>query len=167
MTRFPGQKGFTLVEILIGMLLVGIIASAVTSLTLKVYNSQAENTARIAALRQAENGIQWFHRDAKQAQKIETGSAYGFPLKLSWTDWDGTSTNITYSINNHNLIRESKIGLQNSTLVAASSVSEGPGATSCGISGGMLIVNLTVTSGTTHPVLETRTIEVFPSARIE
>lgn len=167
MKLFSQEKGFTLLELLISFLLVSIVTSSITALTMWIINSQADSTARITADRQVENSILWLSRDIKQAQQVIPGASAGFPLQLVWKDWGSAGNNtqylITYSLNGQDLMRQCTSSSNTTSTLVAGSVTSAV----CEQGDNVFTVTLTVTSGVLHKITETRTIEVFPSARTD
>jgi hypothetical protein len=46
-----------------------------------------------------------FNRDVEMSRTVETAEGNGFPLELSWTEWDNTVRSVTYSIGENELER--------------------------------------------------------------
>ena len=90
-----GEKGFTLVELLIAMLLTGIVATAITGTILYVLNVNFSTANRMTAVRQVRNVGFWVSPDFQMAQGVEPGGSSGFPLTLTWTD---LATNDTHTV---------------------------------------------------------------------
>ncbi|MEA1872657.1 MAG: prepilin-type N-terminal cleavage/methylation domain-containing protein [Chloroflexota bacterium] len=118
------QRGFTLVELLIAILLTGIVASAITGTILYVFNVNFSTANRMAAVRQVRNVGFWISPDVQMAQCVDTESEF---LKLTWTDWAANYTHeVIYSLENMSsgefkvLKREHKIdsALDSTTIVA-------------------------------------------------
>jgi len=91
-----GERGFTLVELMIAILLAGIVASAITGTTLYMLNVNVGIANRMAAVRQVRNVGFWISPDVQMAQCVYTESEF---LKLTWTDWEsGDSHKVIYSL---------------------------------------------------------------------
>jgi prepilin-type N-terminal cleavage/methylation domain-containing protein len=105
-TALINQKGFTLLETLIALLISGVVGAAIISATISIGNVNDRNIARTIAVKQVESAVHFINRDTQQAQKIEVnGSDYW--LKLSWTSWDDNNTQnvVKYYFVNNNLSR--------------------------------------------------------------
>ena len=91
-----GEKGFTLVELLIAMLLTGIVATAITGTILYVLNVNFSTANRMTAVRQVRNVGFWISPDVQMARNVDPGGeSSDFPLTLTWTDW---ATNDTHEV---------------------------------------------------------------------
>jgi hypothetical protein len=86
--------------------------------------------------------------------------ATGFPLVLSWTDWDGVLNEVTYTITGEELSREHYIDsvLDATTFVAQNitliQVTQG--------ADGKLTLTVTASVAGFRPASETRTYEITP-----
>lgn len=90
--------GFTLVEVLVTLLITSLIGLGASMATVQVFTQGNKNSDYTTASRHTMNAIHWISRDAQMAQDVETNGATGFPLVLSWTDWDNSQHEVTYSI---------------------------------------------------------------------
>jgi prepilin-type N-terminal cleavage/methylation domain-containing protein len=100
------QKGFTLLETLLALLISGVVGAAIISATITIGNVNDRNIARTIAVKQVENSVHYINRDTQQAQKIEV-NGLDYWLKLSWTTWDDNNTQnvVKYYFVNNNLTR--------------------------------------------------------------
>ena len=101
------KSGFTLIEIMIGLVLLGLIGTATTTAISQIFDFNGRNTARMIAIKEIENAINQINRDVQQAQviNVNTDDPSGLPLTLSWKDWNNNSFNIEYSEQDGQLIR--------------------------------------------------------------
>lgn len=88
------QRGFTMVELLIAMLLTGIVATAITGTILYALNVNFSIANRMSAVRQVRNVGFWVSPDFQMARDVDPGGSQGFPLTLTWIEW-GTGNNHT------------------------------------------------------------------------
>ena len=96
-----GEKGFTMVELLIAILLTGIVATAITGTILYVLNVNFSTANRMTAVRQVRNVGFWISPDVQMAQCVEPGGSPGFPLTLTWKDLATNDTHeVTYTLEN-------------------------------------------------------------------
>jgi len=92
-----GEKGFTMVELLIAMLLTGIVATAITGTILYVLNVNFSTANRMTAVRQVRNVGFWISPDVQMARDVvpENNPATPDLLTLNWTDW---ATNYAHEV---------------------------------------------------------------------
>jgi prepilin-type N-terminal cleavage/methylation domain-containing protein len=161
------QKGFTLVELLVAMAVASIIAAAIGTTTAQVFNLNTRTSNHMVAVRQVQSAGYWVSRDAQMAQSISAPSPSGFPLTLSWVDWDGTPHSVVYSIVENHFRRT--YGATESVIASHIDNSD-PSLTRCdfvdtdgdGINDKVVFtVTATVGSGS-RAQSETRTYEVNP-----
>jgi prepilin-type N-terminal cleavage/methylation domain-containing protein len=100
------QKGFTLLETLLALLISAFVGAAIISTTISIGNVNDRNIARTIAVKQVESAVHFINRDTQQAQKIER-NGLDYWLKLSWTSWDDNNTQnvVKYYFVNNNLTR--------------------------------------------------------------
>jgi prepilin-type N-terminal cleavage/methylation domain-containing protein len=83
-----GQKGFTLLELLIGIAITALITTAVTMTILQTFTGSTRSSNHMVAVRQVQEAGYWVSFYAYAAQNtIITGDS-GFPLTLRWVDFD-------------------------------------------------------------------------------
>jgi prepilin-type N-terminal cleavage/methylation domain-containing protein len=101
-----GQRGFTLVELLLGLLISSIVVIAITVTTFQISNNTDKNIARAMAVKEVEAAVHYINRDVQQAQIVRCdGTDYW--LKLTWTSWDDNAVNqVIYTIEDQTLVRE-------------------------------------------------------------
>lgn len=92
------QTGFTLVELLVAIALVGLLSAGIAGMISQLLTMNARTSNHMIAVRQVQQAGKEISKDALQAQSVEPGADSGFPLFLSWTDLEGVTNNITYTI---------------------------------------------------------------------
>lgn len=106
--RGTSQRGTTLVEVILVVLLVGIIGSAAAETVFQIFDANTRNNQHLTAIKQVENAVHWIGLDSKQAQSITTSGNSGFPLTLNWTDWITNDIyQVVYSLPSDNTLQRS------------------------------------------------------------
>lgn len=163
------QRGITLIELVIAIALTGVITAAITMAVFQVFTMNTRTSNRMAAVSQVQHAGKLVSEDILQAQSVETGVSLGFPLTLTWTDWDKTVNEVTYSITVDNRLKRSlKItpdGEEPTTKVSIVAEYIDPTETSCDPTGKVLtpgeVLTFTVTA-TVGEQSETREYKVKP-----
>ena len=172
------QSGITMLELLIGMLITSLIATGVTTAVYQVVTGNARTSNHMIAVRQVQSAGYWVSRDSQMAQSVETSNATttGFPLTLTWTEWDGERNVVTYDIGTgtggiKQLDKEHLIYGTDGALTAnvTSPVARyiidtsSPPLTSCNLTDGVLTLTVTATVGSdSNQGTETRIYEIAP-----
>ena len=89
----PKQDGFTLIETLIALTITGIVAASIASTMYQFQSASNIHYVQVTAVTQVENGVHYLNRDVQSAQTVTPQGTFGFPLSLSWVDWDTNVTN--------------------------------------------------------------------------
>jgi prepilin-type N-terminal cleavage/methylation domain-containing protein len=97
-----GEKGFTIIEVLVATAIMALIAGAATQTTFQVYDDTRRNGDHVTAVRQVQNAGYWIGRDARMAEIVYTENLTtpAF-MVINWTEWDVEDTvyhSVTYSI---------------------------------------------------------------------
>jgi len=96
------ERGFTLIETLVGIAILALIAGAATMATFQVINVTKSSNDHITAVRQVQNAGYWISRDALMAENVivDDLTPPDF-LILNWTEWgydeDSTYHSVRYS----------------------------------------------------------------------
>jgi prepilin-type N-terminal cleavage/methylation domain-containing protein len=98
------QRGFTLIELLVGIVITGIIATAMAGLVFQVVSVYTQVTNRVTVNNQVSNAVQWITSDSQMAQKVvvENGTSPNLRVALLQYGWDNSIYNVTYTINGNN-----------------------------------------------------------------
>src|SRR3972149_967956 len=98
--RRPGQRGFTLIEMILSLALTSFIGLGASFAIAQVTRDTQRNSDYTTASQQAMNAVYWIGQDIQMAQTV-TGTGL-FPdsgdLVLTWIWWDNTEYTITYSL---------------------------------------------------------------------
>jgi prepilin-type N-terminal cleavage/methylation domain-containing protein len=161
--RHPGQRGFTLVEMILSLALTGFIGLGASVAIVQVTRQTAKNEDYTTASQQAMNAIHWIGEDIQMAQDV-TGAG-NFPdtgdLVLSWLWWDNTEYTITYSLSDGVLRRTYDDGTATHDTVIANYVSDDPGLTYCASDNNSFNISITIGLGSGQDAVQvTRTRDV-------
>jgi prepilin-type N-terminal cleavage/methylation domain-containing protein len=160
-----GQRGLTLVELVIVVALAGLVSIAITATAFQVFTFSARISNEMTAIRQVQQAGFWVSPDVMMAQDIEPGVSSGFPLTLNWTDLETDDAHeVVYTLENmgnglERLVREHSVnGANPDTMVVAEYIDQaGTSFVADGDDGFKLTVTATVGGHS-----ETRTYEVQP-----
>ncbi len=147
--RRPGEKGFTLIEMMLSLALTSLIGLGVSVSIAQITRQTAVNSNYTAASQQAMNAVSWIGEDIQMAQTVD-GTA-GFPdsddLVLTWTWWNNTEFSSTYSLQDGVLRRTYNDGASSVTTVIADYVSEDPDLTYCTSDNNSYKISITIGIG--------------------
>jgi prepilin-type N-terminal cleavage/methylation domain-containing protein len=99
------QQGFTLVEVILVLGVLLILVVVITMSIAQVLTLNSNSTAHMTAVKEVENAVHYLTRDAQMAQQVTVSAPPGFPLKMSWTEWDSNHIEVIYRIDGNQLIR--------------------------------------------------------------
>ena len=161
------RRGFALLEVIVAVAISGFVGGGITVATIQVLDVNARSTVHMTILNDVESAVHWISRDTQMAQVVALTAPDGFPLTLTWVEWNGTSHNVTYSVQNSEFQRSySQNQNQPVTTVVAHHINVDSQMTNVQISDGTLVFRLTAAIGGFRPGSETRLFKVFPrSAR--
>ena len=94
-----GQKGFTLIELIVVVAITGLITWGITLTIIQVFDINTRSTNRMAAISQLQNAGLWVSNDAQMAQSVNATGGSGFPLTLNWIDWETSDSHaVNYTL---------------------------------------------------------------------
>lgn len=141
------QCGFSLIETIAALAIIGLIGAGSAVTTVQMLTQGEHNSECTAASRNAMNAVYWISRDAQMSQTVTPdGGDSGFPLTLSWTDWDSNVYQVVYSIEDGKLKRSYSGGGPESTVIA-DYINTTADNTTCQVAGGVLTLTVTATTG--------------------
>ena len=162
------EKGFTLIEVVVAIGLTAIIIGAIVTSVFQVFTLNIRTSNHMNAVTQVQSAGYWVSFDAQMAQDVDASGASGFPLTLTWKDWNGNEYDVVYTLDtvNNRLQREHFTnGVSDNTACVGEYIDSVN--TNCTVIGGKLILNITATVGTNpHTQNETRVYEVIPRPNV-
>ena len=94
-----GEKGFTLVELVIVIAITVLLSAAAAIALSQIFGGTDHNNNHLTAVRQIESAGFWISRDAQRAQIVSTDNlALSDLLILTWTEWDDEGIPTHYSV---------------------------------------------------------------------
>ena len=171
-----GQKGFTLIELMIAIAIGGLIAGSVTMTIFQIVDSSGRTSNHMTAIRQVQSAGYWVSRDAQMAQQapaIVEDSGELQSITLDWTDWDGNVYQVIYTLEDMSVgslkelqrveDKDTGTGTITETTIVAEFIDPDPANTSCEYTNGKLTFTVTVQVGAGSAAqIETRIYEVIP-----
>ena len=101
-----GQRGLGVLEIAVSVAITSLIGLGAAAATVQVVTQTSRNSDYTTGVTQVLNAIHWMGRDALMAQTITPdGGGTGFPLDITWVEWDNTSHQVTYAADGTSLTR--------------------------------------------------------------
>jgi prepilin-type N-terminal cleavage/methylation domain-containing protein len=122
-----GERGLTLVELLIAAAVTGVLATVLGTAVYQLYTATEYGNGRFTSLHELQNAAYWFNLDGQEAVSAVGGT--GLTLTLP------TSQVITYTLSTTNLQRATGT----STLTLAQNIS----SVSFSVSGQLVTMNIT------------------------
>ncbi len=138
-----GQKGFTLLELLIALAITALMTTSITMAISQTFTGSTRSSNHMVAVRQVQEAGYWVSYYASSAQNMTITGDSGFPLILRWFDFGPPCTRqkIVFSLNNTGLRGSYYVNdVFNSTktgkIPVFSFVSSNKTKTNCQVSGG-------------------------------
>ncbi|MBI4294574.1 MAG: hypothetical protein HY669_00195 [Chloroflexi bacterium] len=102
-----GQRGFTLVETVLGLGLTGLMLSLTVGAMSQAWTMQLTQRQDVLAREQLRNAARWLVRDVLNAQNtdLDDGAIPVPAVTLGWTDAGGLSHTTNYSLEGTELMR--------------------------------------------------------------
>jgi prepilin-type N-terminal cleavage/methylation domain-containing protein len=157
-----GQRGFSLVELVIVVALAGLVCTVIAATAFQVFTFNTRMYNQMTAIRQVQQAGFWVSPDVMMAKTVVIDGSPGVLLRLSWEEGGtGVTHNVTYTLVDMSgglkmLQREHYIGTSlNSTTTVAQYITSASFVKYGGA------YNLTVTA-TVGGQTETRIYQVMP-----
>jgi len=93
-----GERGFTLIEMLVVIVLIGLISGGITAAIMQILTINHRASNHMICVRQVQQAGKEVSKDTLQAQAVNVTGSQGFPLTLTWEEW-GTNTTHTVTYN--------------------------------------------------------------------
>jgi len=159
------QRGLTIIELLVVIVLTGLITTAITTTFFQVFDMNARTANHMSALSQVQQAGKIVSQDILQTQEdmIDDSPTTGEFLKLGWTVQNSTTV-VTYTLEDGELWRSESGGGAPMMTRVAEYIDSDPTKTSCDLEGDVLIFTVTATvgKGTVHEESEQRIYRVQP-----
>lgn len=151
------QMGFTLIEMIIVLAIVGVVIGGTTMTIFQVLDGNARTSNHMTAVRQVQNAGYRVSHDAQMAWDVTTDDDPGTPelVTFTWTDYNGSLHTATYTLVSSELWRD----YDGQPMRVAEYINLDPAKTSCVWDGGVLTFTVTAT---VQEQSETRVYEVVP-----
>ena len=93
------QRGFTLIELMIAIVIAAIITGGITAAVMQVLTINSRASNHMVAVRQVQQAGKEVSKDTLQAQGVNASGVEGFPLTLTWDEWGTNQTNtVVYTL---------------------------------------------------------------------
>jgi prepilin-type N-terminal cleavage/methylation domain-containing protein len=159
-----GERGFTLIEMLVVIVLIGIITGGITAAIMQILTINTRASNHMIAVRQVQQAGKEVSKDTLQAQSVNaTGSQYHLVTLI----WEEYGTNQTHSVNY--TLEDMSGGLKqlqrshniDGVRVIAKYIDSAQ--TSCNWTGSVLTFTVTATVGSgPYEAIETRVYKIEP-----
>ena len=140
------QRGFSILELVIVMLLTGLITAAITTTFFQVFDINTRTANHMSALSQVQQAGKLVSEDILEAQAIDDSPVGGEFLILGWNN---TATHeVIYTLEDGELWRSESIDDGDPTMTrVAEYIDSDPTKTYCELQGDVLIFKVTATVG--------------------
>jgi len=98
MPALQRRRGFTLIELIVGLAIAGLISAAAVIAAYELLTASTQANDMQTAISQVRAAEHWMSRDIPSAQVVTPGDDAGFPLQLTWTDVSGGNHMVEYSL---------------------------------------------------------------------
>jgi prepilin-type N-terminal cleavage/methylation domain-containing protein len=165
----PGQKGFTLIELIVAVAIMAVAAGAAGAGIFQTFQNTGRNNDKNSAIAQLENASYWISRDVLMSQVVDTSGPDFF--SANWTEYESSDLYVvSYSFadmdegDTKKLLRTQSINdTDNTTRLVAEYINSDPAKTTCNFTDGTFNLMITITTGEGDLTQsETRTYEIIP-----
>ena len=155
------QRGLTIIELLVVIILTGLITAAITTTFFQVFDMNTRAANHMSAVSQVQHAGKLVSEDILEAQSVEPGGGSGFPLTLNWTEGGvtGDSHTVIYTLEDGELWRSESVEGEEVEIVTRVAEYINDIETSCVKDGDAFTFTVTATVGKES---ETREYRVQP-----
>ena len=176
------QKGFTLIELMVGLAIIASVMVGVTASIFQTFNVNTKSVNHMTASMQVQNAGHWFRQDIQMAQVIATDDDVVTPetevLTLLWVSWERRDQHnnqlidtyaVSYAYDNNKIWRNQKVTtdkydsdgsfIETIENITSSLIAEHITTLAVSATGGMVTVGIVASVGDT---VEDRTYEITP-----
>jgi prepilin-type N-terminal cleavage/methylation domain-containing protein len=141
------QRGFSIIELLVVVVLTGLVTTAITTTFFQVFNMNTRTANHMAALSQVQQAGKLVSEDILQAQMMDDSPVGGEFLILGW-NITTVVHEVTYTLEYGELWRSESINYQPPLETrVAEYIDSDPTETYCELQGDVLIFKVTATVG--------------------
>ena len=158
------QRGFTLIEMLVVLVLIGIITGGITAAISQVLTINTRASNHMIAVRQVQQAGKEVSKDTLQSQNVTYTENPLFLLTLAWIDSDDAVNAVNYTIEDNKLQRSQSIDGGSPNLRVIAQYID-PDQTSCSWNNVTRVLAFTVTATVgngPYEAIETRIYEIEP-----
>jgi prepilin-type N-terminal cleavage/methylation domain-containing protein len=163
-----GQRGFTLIEMLVVLTLIGLITGGITAAIMQILTINHSASNHMIAVRQVQQAGKEVSKDTLQSQSVNATGGQGFPLTLIWEEYGTNQTHLVIydfggmSGEGKELERSHTINGGNLTVIRVAQYID-PYHTSCSWNNATLTFTVTATVGSgPYEAIEKRIYEIEP-----
>ncbi len=116
-----GEKGFTLLELVVGVAIMGIIVVPLAMLTMTLLTNPERSNDNNIVLQQVRNAGTWISRDVQMSRSVNATDPNGFPLTIQIPLDENNNYSIEYLLDGSKLKRlvyDSSENLTSETFIA-------------------------------------------------
>lgn len=108
MSHRNGQRGITLVELLVATSITALLVGGLTAAILMVMSASQRGSDQTTALHDIRNAAYWITTDSEMASRTDLvdGAVAVDSVALQWTDGDGNSYSSSYWLSDTKLMRQ-------------------------------------------------------------
>jgi len=163
------QSGFTMIELVVGMALIGIIGISVIASIAMLYNTSGSTTDDVTVQNEVANAAMWITRDAQMADALKIDRPTGTLIRFQWIEWNDDNSSVShevvYLINGDEIERTETIaGGSPKTTVVLQHTNIEPSLTYCDYNPTTQMITFKVTANITRYRTESATsiVKVIP-----